>query len=72
MVRLERETSNSLFEILEDWEAYLQAENLNFADLSQNSDEDVKSVLENIEERAPSCTSCSKLKRKHSAQRLVP
>lgn len=41
MVRVERETSNSfgadLFEILEDWEAYLQAENIDFDNLSQDS-----------------------------------
>lgn len=30
MVQLEGETSNSLFETLEDWNAYLKAENIEF------------------------------------------
>lgn len=30
MVRLEGETSNSLFETLEDWNAYLKAEKIEF------------------------------------------
>lgn len=41
MVRLERETSNSfgadLFEVLEDWESYLQVENINFDNLPQST-----------------------------------
>jgi len=37
MAHLRRESSNSLFEILEGWEAYLQAENIDFAELSQET-----------------------------------
>lgn len=33
MVRLERESSNSLFEVLEDWDRVLQAENIDFGEL---------------------------------------
>lgn len=39
MARLKGETSNTLaddlFETLEDWNTYLQAENINFSELSQ-------------------------------------
>ncbi len=33
MAELEGETSNSLFDTLEDWNAYLKAENVDFDDL---------------------------------------
>ena len=33
MAELEGETSNSLFDTLEDWNAYLKAENIDFDDL---------------------------------------
>jgi len=34
MVRLERESSNSLFETLEDWNTYLKQEDIDLSDLS--------------------------------------
>ena len=37
LVRLERESSNSLFEVLEGWEAYLQAEKIDLDNLSQGN-----------------------------------
>lgn len=47
MVRLERETSNSfgadLFETLEDWEAYLKAEHIDYDNLSPSTTVDVLS-----------------------------
>ena len=33
--RLERESSNSLFDVLEEWDRVLQAENIDFAELSR-------------------------------------
>ena len=38
MVRLEDETSNSLFEVLSEWEALLQAENIDVFPLSEPPD----------------------------------
>lgn len=35
MVRVEGETSNSLFEVLADWNAYLEAENIDLDSLQQ-------------------------------------
>ncbi len=34
MVRLERESSNSLFEVLEEWNTYLEQEDIDLSDLS--------------------------------------
>ena len=34
MVRLERESSNSLFDTLEDWNTYLKQEDIDLSDLS--------------------------------------
>jgi len=64
MVHLERESSNSLFETLEGWEAHFQAENINFSDLSQRVDEEAESDTSDNSPVTP--------KRKLSAQRLKP
>jgi len=34
LARLERESSNSLFDVLEDWNAYLKQEDIDLSDLS--------------------------------------
>ena len=34
MVRLERESSNSLFEVLEEWNTYLKQEDIDLTDIS--------------------------------------
>jgi len=72
MAHLERESSNTLFETLEDWEAYLQAENVDFTELSRNGDEEVITKPDLLEKSETSDKSPARPKRKLSAQRLMP
>ncbi len=71
-MRLERESSNSLFEVLEDWEAYLQAENLDFDELSHNADDLVMTEPDSSEKTVTLDKLSVQAKVKCSAQRLVP
>ena len=72
MARLKRESSNSLFEVLEGWEAYLQAENLDIGELSQNAYDDTSTDPDSVEKSGASDKLAAQVKVRRSAQRLVP
>lgn len=74
MVRLERETSNTLaddlFGTLEDWNKYLQAENIDFSDLSRNvlddePDEQAASLVDSLSAQPETSSPRSRHRRKH-------
>lgn len=73
MVRLERETSNSfgadLFEVLEDWEFYLQAEHIDFEKLAQGNEIKALSETNAIKSEVKNST---RPRVKQSVQRLEP
>ena len=67
LVRLERESSNSLFEVLEDWDRVLQAENIDFSELSRTQENTAEG-----DKKLDHQMSKTKSKLNRSTQRLEP
>ncbi len=66
-MRVERESSNSLLEVLEDWNRVLQAENINFSELSLTTENAAES-----DKKQDHQMSKTKSKLNRSTQRLEP
>lgn len=72
MVRLERESSNSLFDILEDWDLVLQAENIDLEELSRVQKNQVVLKENTVEADLKTQSSLPPSQVKRQTQRLEP